>query len=45
MYSKDSSWGECSGPFYLSIKLVHHALENVAFQLEFNIFKNCELLE
>lgn len=45
MSSKDGSWGECSGPFYLSIKLVHHSLENVAFLLEFNIFKNRELLE
>lgn len=45
MDRKDSSWGECSGPFCLSIKLVHRCLENVAFRLEFNIFKTCELLE
>ena len=45
MYFQDSSWVECSGPFVFINKTGTSFLEDVAFQLGFNIFKNHDLLE
>ena len=45
MYFQDSSWVECSGPFVFINKTGTSFLEDEAFQLGFNIFKNHDLLE
>lgn len=44
-YFQDKSWGKCSGPFLFINKTWASSLENVAFQLEFNKFKNDDWLE